>query len=40
MTRITDLAFKVFYDSIEAQGRALLRVMLVSSTFNYITLPK
>lgn len=26
--RITDVAYKVFYDAIEAQGRALLRVGL------------
>ena len=28
--RITDVAYKVFYDSIDAQGRALIRVPLVS----------
>jgi hypothetical protein len=29
LRRITDIAYKVFYDAIEAQGRALLRVTLV-----------
>jgi hypothetical protein len=27
--RITDVAYNVFYESIEAQGRALMRVPLV-----------
>jgi hypothetical protein len=27
--RLTDAAYRVFFDSIEAQGRALLRMTLV-----------
>ena len=29
LPRITDVAYKVFFDAIETQGRALLRVPLV-----------
>ena len=34
--RITDVAFSVFFNAIETQGRALLRVALVTT---FLTLP-
>jgi hypothetical protein len=33
VVRITDVAYKVFFGAIETQGRALLRVPLVSTHF-------
>lgn len=30
LDRITEVSYKVFFDAIEAQGRALLRIHLVS----------
>ena len=38
--RITDVAYKVFFDAIETQGRALLRVPLVRLRPHWLSVSK